>query len=256
MYDLRIGDALELIKELPDNSVDTILTSPPYNLTGLRGQKLDRSYKPSAGKEWTSVWSHAGVEYESFQDNLPEEVYHEQQVLMINECIRVLKPEGSFFYQHKIRQWQRTAHHPMEWILKSDARLHQEIIWDRRNTPALDKRILFPTTERIYWLAKKKPVVFKSMVEHKKDIWSIGPDNGNEHPAPFPFELADNCIKLSTPEGGVVLDPYNGSGTTGVAALANKCSFIGFDLSEKYTEQARRRMDRYTNLGDTSPIND
>lgn len=246
-YNIHKGNCFEVLADIEDNSVDVVVTSPPYNLVGLRGQKLDRSYKPSADSNWKAAWVSKGIEYDSFEDNLPEDVYHQQQIDLINELLRVIKPEGSIFYQHKIRHWKRQAHHPMKWIMRSDAILHQEIIWNRKNTPALDKRMLFPITEREYWLCKSKPVVFKDRATHKKDIWEISPDMGNKHPAPYPVELAENCIALTCPDNGLVLDPYVGSGTTAIAAINLGHDFVGSDISDNYIEMATQRIEKHLN---------
>lgn len=231
-YTIHNTDCLDWMRQQPDNSIDTILTSPPYNLTGFRNCKLVRK----------GVWNTAGITYNNFNDDLPEEVYQQQQVEVINECLRILKPNGSLFYNHKIRMWRRTASHPMSWILRSNAVLHQEIIWDRGSTPALDKRILFPIDERVYWLCKDKPKVFKDRATHKKTIWQIKPEAANEHPAPFPIELATACLTLTTEPNDIVFDPYCGSGTTLLAAKQLGLQGIGCELDSDYCSIIHDRL--------------
>lgn len=223
-------DCLTWLRTQPSESVDHIITSPPYNLTGFRGMKLVRT-----GEHYT--WNHGGIAYGDFNDDLPEDVYQQQQVDVINECLRILRPHGSLFYNHKVRMWNRRASHPMRWILRSDAILHQEIIWNRRNTPALDKRILFPVDERIYWLCRDKPKVFKSRATHKKTIWDIAPETGNAHPAPFPAELVRACLTLVSEPGDRVCDPYAGSGTTLREARSMGLSWVGCELNPDYYRQ-------------------
>ena len=65
-----------------------------------------------------------------------------------------------------------------------------------------------------------------------------------DHPAPFPLELPTNCINLTTKPNDVILDPFMGIGTTGVAALNTNRSFIGYELDEKYFEIADRRLNK------------
>ena len=225
-------DCVQWMKTQPDNSINTIVTSPPYNLTGFRSMKLVRR----------GVWDHDGITYGDFNDDLPEPLYKQQQAEFINECLRVLKPNGSLFYNHKIRMWQRKSSHPMEWILKSNAILHQEIIWDRRNTPALDKRILFPVDERIYWLCKDKPKVTKHNATHTKTIWSIQPEVKTVHPAPFPLELATACLTLVSEPGDLVYDPYCGSGTTLLAAKNLGLNWVGTEMNADYIAIANSRL--------------
>jgi site-specific DNA-methyltransferase (adenine-specific) len=231
-YQVFQQDCLTWMRTQADDSIDTIVTSPPYNLTGFRGTKLVRR----------GVWNTDGITYTDFNDDLPEDVYQEQQRQVINECLRILKPHGSLFYNHKIRHWNRQASHPMRWILRSNAILHQEIIWDRANTPAMDARMLFPVDERIYWLCKHKPKVRKHNATHKKTIWRIAPESGNAHPAPYPVELATACLSLVSDAQDTVYDPYAGSGTTLLAAKQLGLDSIGTELSDDYIQLIHQRM--------------
>jgi site-specific DNA-methyltransferase (adenine-specific) len=225
-------DCLSWMRTQPADSLDTIVTSPPYNLTGFRGLKLQRR----------GVWNSDGITYGEFNDDLPEEDYQAQQIEVINQCLRILKPQGSLFYNHKIRMWARQASHPMIWISRSDAILHQEIIWDRGNTPALDSRILFPVDERIYWLCKDKPKVRKKNATQKKTIWRITPESGNEHPAPFPEAVAEACLTLVSDPGDRVYDPYAGSGTTLAVAQRMGLDYVGTELNTEYCDLIRERL--------------
>jgi DNA modification methylase len=130
----------------------------------------------------------------------------------------------------------------MRWILRSNAILHQEIIWDRANTPAMDARMLFPVDERIYWLCKHKPKVRKHNATHKKTIWRIAPESGNAHPAPYPVELATACLSLVSDAQDTVYDPYAGSGTTLLAAKQLGLDSIGTELSDDYIQLIHQRM--------------
>ncbi len=75
-----------------------------------------------------------------------------------------------------------------------------------------------------------------------KSIWDLSPDTKNKFPAPFPVELPFNCIKACCPEGGIVLDPYMGSGTTGIASKRLGMNFIGIDINKEYCEKAKERI--------------
>ena len=96
-------------------------------------------------------------------------------------------------------------------------------------------------TERIYWLCKGKPNVYKNQTEYKKDIWIIQPSKEKEHPAPFPYEIPLNAILLTTQPGELVLDPFSGTGTTGMAAQCLDRGYIGIELSKHYCDLAERR---------------
>lgn len=129
--------------------------------------------------------------------------------------------------------------------------LYQLIIWDRQCAANIRNDTLFPMHEFVFWLVKGKPRVCKSQAQFKSDIWRILPDRENDHPAPFPFALADNCIALSCPNGGncLVCDPFTGSGTTAVAARSRGHRFVGFEISPAYAKMAEERLSRTVRVG-------
>lgn len=220
-------DCLAGMKNIDDNFIDTIITSPPYNKKGLAGGKTN------VGNQ---LWKKFNIDYEDYDDNMDESDYQKWQIEILNECFRVMKPGGSMFYNHKIRRHKNKAYSPMEWILKSDFKLYQIIIWNRKNSPNQNKAHLLPTTEYIYWLTKDKPKVFKKEIpkEYRSEVWDIKPARNKKHPAPFPDLIPELCIKLTTEENDIILDPFNGSGTTSnVAELLNR-KYIGFEITEEY----------------------
>lgn len=247
-YKIHHGNNSDILKTLPDNSIDTIVTSPPYNLKGFRASRGARKLSVS------NLWKNNIINYGKFDDNMDEQEYQQSQIEFINECWRVLKPTGSFFYQHKIRRWGANSSHPMSWICQSCATFYQEILWDRGGTMAKDPHYLLPTTESIYWLTKVRPLVFRKHLpeQYRKVIWPVKPERNPLHPAPFPVLLAKLCILLTTPKGGTVLDPYCGSGSTGMAAVELGHEFIGCELDENYVDIARKRiadwMRQYTDV--------
>jgi len=227
-------DCIEWMRTQPDNSVDVIVTSPPYNKKGLREGK----------RTSTELWRNANIDYGVYDDAMPEADYQRWQKQTLTECYRILKPTGSLFYNHKIRNWARKGHHPCEFILDTPLQFYQEIIWNRRSTLALDARYLFTKTERIYWFCKDKPSVFKHRLpeEYKGDIWTIAPSSAKDHPASYPEKLVELCLLLTAPEGAVVYDPFSGSGTTVKVAHNMGYSAYGTDLDPDYCEFAKDRL--------------
>jgi site-specific DNA-methyltransferase (adenine-specific) len=195
------GDSAEVLKQFEDNTIDTIVTSPPYNLKGFRTSRGARGNQYRA----SSVWKNSLIDYTQHNDDIDESEYRLQQIEFINECLRCIKPTGSIFYQHKLRRWNAHSSHPVVWIGQTRANFYQEIIWDRGGTIAMDPHYLLPTTESIYWLTKQKPMVYRKRLPeaYRKTIWSIPLQRVAEHPAPFPVLLARLCIQLATPKGGL-----------------------------------------------------
>jgi modification methylase len=173
-----------------------------------------------------------------------ESDYQEQQIKLLNMLREKLTPDGSIFYNHKIRVAKHKASHPIEWIIKSNCVFRQQIVWDRSNSPAVAPIRYLPTTELIFWLTKNavQPNFNRSSeLDFKGEVWRFMAENNPNHPAPFPIALPINILKNI--QGDItVLDPYMGSGTTGVACKNLNKNFIGIEKDEAYFEIARKRI--------------
>ena len=235
MFDAIVkGITLEVLKSLPDDTFDMGVTSPPYNKKSKGSKGSNSIFGP--------------IEYDSFDDNLPEDIYQKDQIDVLNELYRIMKPGGSFFYNHKLRQLNGTVIHPMEWMTKTNWTLRQEIIWDRSGPIEVSGYRFYQVDERIYWMYK--PVTQKKVCGEKllgkharmKSVWKFAPDKKNPHPAPFPIVLPLRCIlSFMNDRNGVVIDPYSGSGTTLVAAKLLGKNYFGIDVSDNYIEMAEQR---------------
>lgn len=223
------GDCLTELYKLDDNSVDLVITSPPYNKNYWTRNKEQGS--------WKRV-----IHYDSFSDNLKPEDYVQQQREVLTELKRIIKPTGSIFYNHIDIFHKHNTIHP-SYIYDFDVK--QVIVWDRSNTPKLSKEYFLPTTEWIFWLKKDRasvPFFDKSKCDHKKNIWRINKESNSEHPAPFPIELVDNILLSCSKEGDVILDPYMGSGTTAISCNKHNRNFIGIEISQNYIDMTKKRL--------------
>jgi len=237
-------DCLSALRQLPSDSIDCIVTSPPYNKKGLQGKKsqnkasnkTDSRYKYH--EKGNQIWSKFEIDYKVYDDCMPEEEYEAWMVEVINEMVRVIKPAGSIFFNHKPRRHKNRAHLPTNFIDKTDAIIYQVIIWNRRSSPNIRNDVLVPCVEYIYLLTKEKPKVFRKSMdpEYKTEVWNITPLRQANHPAPFPPKLVENCINLSTVEGDIGLDPFMGSGTTARAAQNLNREWLGFEIDPSYIE--------------------
>ena len=228
-------DCLKTLSKMEDNSINLVVTSPPYNKNKWIKTKKD---KKGNLRE---------IKYDSYHDSQEQEDYIKWQKEIISECLRVLKPDGSMFYNHIDILSDLTTIHP-SYIY--DFPVKQIIVWDRSNTPKLDKNYFYPITEYIFWLKKGegcKPKFDRQNCSFQKCIWRIGADTKNNHPAPFPVKLAANCILSCTEKGDLVYDPFMGSGTTAVACVLHDRNFIGSELSENYVKVAEKRLKTHQN---------
>ena len=224
-------DSLQALKKIDSNSIDLVITSPPYNKNYWlrnRNQKGKRI-----------------INYDSIGDTLKPIDYISQQKEILSELVRIIKPTGSIFYNHIDIFHKHNTIHP-SYVY--DFNVKQVIVWDRGNTPKLDKSYFLPTTEWIFWIKKdwnSIPFFDKSKSEHNKNIWRINKESNNSHPAPFPIELVDNIVKSCSEEGSIVLDCYMGSGTTAVSCAKLNRNFIGIEISEEYCKIANRRINDF-----------
>jgi modification methylase len=211
---------------LSDESIDLIITSPPYN--------LGSAYWPMGGNG--TMPRECGIGY---SDDMPEEVYQKWQIECFKELYRVAKPGASFFYNHKVRQVDGAIIHPMDWIRNKDNpwTLRQEIIWDRKSTHNHCPTLFWPIDERIYWMTKGKPILPDRPIR-QASVWSFnGPTSGKWHPAPFTDELPTMLIEAVGRPGIVVLDPFGGSMTTCRTAQKFGYDSIGIDVNKEYIEK-------------------
>jgi len=230
LNELLIGETLKTLQLIDSDYFDLAITSPPYNKRNNQGQIIKK------------------VKYDSYDDNLPEDVYQSRQIEVINEVYRTLKPGGSFFYNHKCRWDEGNMIHPILWLSKTNFMIKQEIVWNRKITGNLRGWRFWQTDERIYWLYKPNhSKIGKELLPKHANataIWDIMPENKNPHPAPFPLELPTRIIYsiFDNDKDKIVLDPYCGSGTVALSATLFGCNYVGIDISENYIKMAKERL--------------
>ena len=220
------GDSEEKLKEISDESVDLIITSPPYNLGNGHhtGNKRHKQY----------------------DDNLPENEYQEKQIRILDECFRVLKQNGSMFYNHKNRIRAGIQITPYEWLLKSKFLVKQEIVWITRSQN-FDKIRFYPFTERVYWLAKDQKTKLQNNI-NKYDVfdwneWKPVGTKGNFTRA-FPEKMVKDIISCF-PNAQVILDPFAGSGTTLRIAKNLGKKYIGIELEQSHVDIINERLNEH-----------
>ena len=230
-YKLYLGDVLDILAHIPTNSVDMIFTSPPYNI-GLKERKD------------TNI-----ATYDNWEDNMDWNEYCNWQVKILNECYRVVKENGVLFYNHKDKFKDEIYRNPIEILFKSKWKIKQNIIWDRGSAISYNAGMFGDIYENIYYCYKGISPKTKTNHNILGTIWRINKDTNNPHPAPFPLELPLRAIYsiYDNEEGKLILDIFNGSGTTGLASLLLNHKYIGIDISKKYLEMSKKRLDNYMN---------
>lgn len=225
------GDCLEVMKTLPDNSIDLVVTSPPYNLKNSTGNGM----KDGRGGKWKNAELVNG--YADHADCMPHEEYVKWQNDCLKEMFRLIKNDGAIFYNHK-RRVQNGLLQDRDDILKG-LPVRQIIIWKRAGGINFNSGYFLPTHEVIYLIPKPD---FKLVPKANAygDVWEFVQEMNNSHPAPFPIALVDRVITSTNAQ--VILDPFMGSGTTAIAALMNNRNYVGIELTMKYCELAEKRI--------------
>lgn len=226
------GDCVSVMKDIPDESIDLIVTSPPYNLN------IRKTFNNT--ENWKGKWNKSKLQskgYDSHDDYMPEPKYIAWQKEVLKECFRIIKDTGAIFYNHKWRV-QNGLYQQRSEIIEG-LPLRQILIWKKAGGINFNEGYFLPTYEVIYVLAKPK---FKLAPKANRfgDVWEITQEKGSWHPAPFPVELASRCVQSTT--GSIILDPFMGSGTVAVAAKQHGKSYIGIDISKDYCKEAEDRL--------------
>lgn len=226
-----LGDSLEAMKRLPSESIDLIVTSPPYNLKNSTGNGM----KDGRGGKWERAALQKG--YSEHSDNMPYDEYCKWQRQCLRQMMRLIKNDGAIFYNHKWRVQGGLLQDRSE-IVKSFP-VRQVIIWRRKGGINFNPGYFLPTYEVIYMISKPN-FKLKNGANKYGDVWEIMQEMKNPHPAPFPVELVSRIV--SSTSADIVLDPFAGSGTTAVAAQENGQAFICIDNSHAYCEMAKKRI--------------
>lgn len=234
-------DCIEGLKQIEDNSIDLIVTSPPYNV---------------------------GIEYDSWNDNMQWEDYLTWCEKWLTECYRVLKPDGRICLNHYFclahrKNGDTVSRFPL-FDLKNimdniGYNTHKTVMWD---DPTMKKFTAWGS-----WLSASAPFIQTPyegiLIAYKKQwdkatkgestisrndfmegcsgVWHIGTTQAYTM-ACFPERLPQLCIDLLTYKGDIVLDPFSGSGTTCYVAKSLGRQFLGFEISEAYWRESISRL--------------
>ncbi|SDX63109.1 modification methylase [Allochromatium warmingii] len=226
------GNAVEVMQQLPDQSVDLVVTSPPYNLKNSTGNGM----KDGRGGKWSNAALVKG--YANYDDNLPHDAYVAWQRACLTEMLRIIPEHGAIFYNHKWRVQAGLLQDRQDIV--SGFPVRQIIIWKRKGGINFNPGYFLPTYEVIYLIAKPQFELVKKANAYT-DVWEFCQESKNKHPAPFPEDLIERIIASTNAQ--IILDPFMGSGTTAVVAKKLNRQFIGIDISPEYCRMAQERLE-------------
>lgn len=279
-YRILQGDNRKTLQTLPEQSVNCVVTSPPYY--GLRTYLGDNEElaEYEVGKEQTPkefianlvevfrevrrvlrddgvLWVNIGDTYSSYKDG----AYTKQSIdkddkdrpthSVPNRMRSIMEPEGFKDKELIGIPWM------LAFALREDGwYLRQDIVWSKTSAyPESVKDRCTRSHEYIFMLTKKPHYYFDNEaikeetvdgkgLKNKRSVWTMGTSKfKGAHFATFPEELVEPCILSSCPPDGVVLDPFNGAATTGVVAIKNGVKYLGCELNPEYVTISEERLD-------------
>lgn len=234
------GNSAQVLKKFPDNSVDLIFTSPPYNF---------------------------GLDYDNHEDGTNWNDYFDKLFSVFKECIRVLKYGGRIIVNvQPLFSDYIPIHHIISNFFMTEKLIWKgEIVWDKHNWnckytawgswKSPSNPYLKYTWEFLEIFSKgslkkqgERENIDITADEFKKLVvakWDIAPERKMKeygHPAMFPENLASSAMKLFSFRGDIILDPFNGAGTTTAVAKKLGRKYVGIDVSEEYNKKAEKRL--------------
>lgn len=227
---IKKGDCIKLIKKIPDKSIDLILTDPPYNIGKYSTGDISLPGR-SALNNGIAGWDKGAFK--------PEEI--------ANELVRVMKPEGNLFIftsYNLIGLWHS--------LLDDKFDTFQFMVWHKTNpAPKIYKNGFLNSCELIIccWNKGHKWNFSKQNEMHNFIEGSICLGNERlkepKHPTQKPIKILEHIIKIASVESDLILDPFMGVGSTGVASIKNKRNFCGFEIDEDYFNASKSRINEY-----------
>ena len=229
-YTLVNGDCTKYLSQIPDKSIDLILTDPPYNIAQYSTGNIPLPGRTALNND-LAEWDLNPIEPSA----------------LVTDFKRIIKPDGNIFVftsYNLIGKWHEA--------FDSEFDTFQFFIWHKTNpAPKIFKNGFLNSCEMIVCMWNKG---------HK---WNFTTQNGMhnffespicmrperlsapKHPAQKPVALLEHIIKIASNEKGIVFDPFMGVGSTGVAALKNDRKFIGIEIDKAYYDAAEKRIDDY-----------
>jgi site-specific DNA-methyltransferase (adenine-specific) len=220
------GNSLNLMKKIPESSIDLIVTDPPFAIN-FKGKP--QNYNRTASRVLEGYAEIPQAEYPDFSSN------------WIRESYRVLKDSGSMYV---FSGWTNLRD-VLNAIAETKFTLLNHIIWKYQFGVFTKKKFVTSHYHVLLCVKNPKKTVFNKIDHYPEDVWVINREYWHgeiKTPTKLPMAVVKKAVLYSSNEGGIVLDPFMGSGTTGAVAKATNRKFIGFEIVPAYAKFANARI--------------
>ena len=232
------GDCTEVLKDFGQNSIDLVITSPPYNV---------------------------GKEYSNYSDDISMSEYRSLIARLFHRLDAVVKNDGRVCVNVSLKNDNEIIDIPS--LIKEEANkfnwnLRFEIIWHKGSSesstawgswrspssprPIFNHEYIFVFDIGEESKNSEKTISKERFMQLVKSVWDVKPQTTSEHPAPFPVKIPKRLIELNSYEDDMILDPFMGSGTTALAAEKMNRKWTGIEMSKEYIQLAYHRLERET----------
>lgn len=233
-------DCITGLKKLDENSIDLIVTSPPYNLS-INYDNYEDTMNYEDYLIWVEEWLKES--YKVLKSggricvNVPMESNLGGKKYIMNDYINIFEKLG--YIRNSIAIWNKQN-------------LTSRTAWGSWKSPSCPNIINPLEVIIIYSKDNRKKIGDKEnidvtreeFIEYSLGVWTFGSESAKRigHPAPFPKELPYRCMKMFSYKNDIILDPFMGSGTTALVSKENNRKYIGFEISEEYIKLAEERL--------------
>jgi len=224
--EIYFGDALILMKEIPDETIDLIITDPPFAIDFKAKRSNYNRTKDRVIEGYNEI---------------PKEKYYEFTINWMKEAYRIVKETGSMYV---FSGWTN-----LKDILNSidevGFKLINHLIWKYQFGVFTKKKFVTSHYHILFVVKNEKKYKFHKVEKYPEDVWIINREywiGDKKTPTKLPAELIKKILLYSSDEGDIVLDPFLGSGQVAIVCKITKRNFIGFEIVKEYYEFARKRL--------------
>lgn len=229
-YKIVNGDSFELLKKLPEDSVNHLISDPPYNI--------------SKANNFHTMEGRAGIDFGEWDKGFDLTGW-------IEDAVRAVKQGGNIIIFNAWRNLPLIS----DELEKHGCEVKNVCRWVKNNPmPRNRDRLYITDYEYFIWAVKKPKGKEKWIFNRNEDEPYVRPEyktgltpksERHGHPTAKPVELLSQIIKRHTAEGDIILDPFMGAGSTGVASLMNGRMFVGMELDEDFFKICNERLEEY-----------